>query len=320
VIAYDPTSEQNSLWVTDLDGSGALVATPVAPAAPAWAPDGRWIAFTRAQAAPDPHPWIRGPRPANEALWLVRADGSGLHVLRENTTDPAWAPDGSRLSAVLTDGGEPGGSAPRHVSLGDLGELGLVDLDGRTTPLGVLADGASAWSPDGRTLGFPALSGFGSGVELVGADGSSSRSLALGCLPPNPPRLFSCAGGASVPVEEARGPFDVRVNALPSGRASIRLQLALRDSRHYRVRGARLHVLVRPLRSVEVKLLSSATDFQGMFYVDVLPHGRQWPNASRLELRFVGRNGELLERRALRCRDVTFLRFWADATRCQRRV
>jgi len=52
---------------------------------PAWSPDGRWIAFYSS----------RGRRDAYHGLYVMRADGSGVHRLARGPGElPAWSPDG----------------------------------------------------------------------------------------------------------------------------------------------------------------------------------------------------------------------------------
>jgi Tol biopolymer transport system component len=79
--------------------------------APAWSPDGRWLAFTSAW-SPD----------ADQVVYAVRADGSELRRISPeglSATEPSWSPDGlhiafdgstgDRISLYVArfDGGEP---------------------------------------------------------------------------------------------------------------------------------------------------------------------------------------------------------------------
>lgn len=80
-----PTCEVWGLYVTDEQGANQtlLVADPSATA-PAWSPDGRWVAFM-------------SNRDGNWELYMVGADGLGLRRLTngpEHDGVPAWSPDG----------------------------------------------------------------------------------------------------------------------------------------------------------------------------------------------------------------------------------
>jgi Tol biopolymer transport system component len=96
-LAVTTGNPPSVVWIVDVDGARRQLVP--AGKAPRWSPTGGWIAYERAG-----------------GLWLVRPDGSGAHQLRAQTTDPAWAPDGSRLAAVLTDRGELAGGASSRSS------------------------------------------------------------------------------------------------------------------------------------------------------------------------------------------------------------
>jgi dipeptidyl aminopeptidase/acylaminoacyl peptidase len=239
----------------DVDGTRHRLA---AGAAPRWSPAGGWIAFERA-----------------DALWLVRPDGTGARELRPATTDAAWSPDGSRLAAVFTDRGELAGGD--FTTLKDIGELGVVDTDGATRPLGLLATNERpAWSPDGRWIAFAASNGNGHGIDVVSASGGTPRHVAYACAPPSAPPLAGCSyfGGYSVPASSMTRPVTIRVrNAGSRPTDAPSLQIAVRDRRGFRVRAATVTVTVRGGRGARVRPARAETSYQGVLVVDLVRRG-----------------------------------------------
>jgi Tol biopolymer transport system component len=63
----------------------------------AWSPDGSMLAFDSAHQAQNPV--------LDWAIYLVKADGAGLHRINNNGVLPLWSPDGSRLGFIHVDRG-----------------------------------------------------------------------------------------------------------------------------------------------------------------------------------------------------------------------
>ena len=183
------------LWKRPLLGGDEvqLTSTLQAETQPAWAPDGRAIAFS-----------VRG---RDGGIFLIPAEGGQPVRVSEFGANPAWSPDGQTLAfdwnggvyLVPYTGGEPrlvtaGTSATPHTvwspdgsrivfwnrTQGDL--LALDIGGGETTPLGLIAAGEEvaglSWSADGRWLVFSRGS-FGGNKDLwrVEVDPRSGKPL-----------------------------------------------------------------------------------------------------------------------------------------------
>ena len=117
--------------------------------APVWSPGGGRIAFLS-----------RGER--SKEVYVVNADGSGQRLLTRDArfpAAPAWSPNGRQL---VFKGG------PYAVS-----GVYVVKADGSGQRRLARSGGASAWSPDGRTIAFFS----DSKIYLMNADGSEHRQL-----------------------------------------------------------------------------------------------------------------------------------------------
>jgi hypothetical protein len=144
-----------------------------------WAPDSRWLAFTRGE-----------NDPADYGLWVMRADGRGLSRLT-TTHDSAltmllssgfsWSPDGRKIA----------------FSVRTADRMGISTVDVRTrrvTPLTSAPANAEdvlpAWSPDGKRIAFERTAPGTNQRDLwmMGADGRGQRRLTSGVAVFSPPR------------------------------------------------------------------------------------------------------------------------------------
>lgn len=126
--------------------------------APAWSPDGTTIAFAR-----------------GDALWTIRADGSGLRKVATRSTlfaDFAWSPDGAEIAYVGDASGTRAGVAVVSVATGDVRQLTSLSFDFAPT-----------WSPDGDHVAFQRGEDFEAKVVVVAADGSGERVIGAGRKP-----------------------------------------------------------------------------------------------------------------------------------------
>ena len=209
-------------FVSDRDGTlriylanedGSAVTPLVAGAQPAWAKDGRRIAFIAGRLE----------------IHVIGVDGSGSRLIAAGGSEPGWSPDGRSLAfknwrggsdldvvdvegsnrrSLFTSGGfdsfhprwSPDGqrilfyiSADGERDSGTLG-LWTVNADGSgarqvggpvvgrpaagfsSGPQGPLSDGwMPAWSPDGSEIAFGRQLPFGREIEVVRADGSGAH-------------------------------------------------------------------------------------------------------------------------------------------------
>jgi TolB protein len=133
------------VWVMRADGSGRRQLTDDPGAAPDWSPDGKRLLYLHLGSSNQPLYTINadgsarrrlgkvnvvrtarwspdGSRialTAHDAVWIVNADGSGLHKIRQSAVYPSWSPDGRQLVFIGASAttGEP--------------ELHRMDTDGR---------------------------------------------------------------------------------------------------------------------------------------------------------------------------------------------
>ena len=88
-----------------LDGSVAgrpttlhAVTAPGGATAPAWSPDGRWLAFL--VIPPSPYPVVNDPM---GTLWLAQANGNAARPVLANAGPFSWSPATDVLAATVTN-------------------------------------------------------------------------------------------------------------------------------------------------------------------------------------------------------------------------
>ena len=138
-----PTDDAGAeVWIVDLSTRATHRVAPNARA-PALAPDGRSVAFTR-----------------QGHVWIAAADGSSSRELGAGGC-PIWSPDGTRLAECTND------DQPVVVTVADGTIWPVAAGPGPTDPV--------AWSPDGRSLAlFSTRDGNGE-IYVVDVDQASPR-------------------------------------------------------------------------------------------------------------------------------------------------
>ena len=162
----------SSLWVSHADGSDARELTPGLGDSYGgrWSPDGRSIVFV-----------TRTPTTGN--LGVVKADGTGWHVVNAAVDDavgpPSWSPDG-RIAFQRSGSGSSGIWAMKS------------DGSGLARVTGSNDDVEPRWSPDGSRIAFTSrglINGDGiqeHNVWVSKADGSSRQQITRGAVDVHP--------------------------------------------------------------------------------------------------------------------------------------
>lgn len=153
----DGSDNYYNIHVAPVDGSGPVKLADTGSAqSPAWSPDGQSVAFS------------------DEYLYIVHADGTGLHaVAGPRVAIPFWSPDGTKIAFVA--------------DYGDRADIYAINADGsdltRLTDNSDLPGNWMSWSPDGTRIVYMTGREFGCSyygcnqLYVMNADGSNKRKL-----------------------------------------------------------------------------------------------------------------------------------------------
>ena len=135
----------------------------------AWSPDGKAIAYGFTIRRPD-----QDNENGVEGLALVDATGKEpprLIIAAETILTPEWSPDGSKVAYVRIDG--------KYTCC----ELHVVDREG-THDQAVVGNQLKqalepTWSPDGRLIAYCSCGQGGTGLHIIGVNGTGDRALGV---------------------------------------------------------------------------------------------------------------------------------------------
>ena len=142
-----PPPAASALTVERLDGSDRRVLGDAIYSAVAWSPESSWIAFDRGPSLPG-------------TLYTVALDGTGLTKVADDANNPAWSPDGTRISYEQR------------------GTLVIAHADGPGSEFLVSepANSPPQWAPDGSAIAVTVWRGNRWNVDVVDAATGDIRS------------------------------------------------------------------------------------------------------------------------------------------------
>jgi Tol biopolymer transport system component len=195
VYEHDTADGSSSIWtvgalganpqeIVPCPGPGVLV-NCAGVSNPSWSPNGQWIAFELVLGPFDP-----SGNPADDSIWAVRPNGSGLRQITHRTPsgassdqNPQWSPDSSRIAFQRND-------APHfNAEVWTANSTTGGDLV-RVSPPGIRGGDHPDYSPDGRWIMFRTDNDVPGSAKLMIAhpDGTGLRILLDGA---NNRRFFS---------------------------------------------------------------------------------------------------------------------------------
>jgi dipeptidyl aminopeptidase/acylaminoacyl peptidase len=161
---------ETHLWMTSFDGARTVQLTSrsgESESSPRWSPDGRWLAFVRADDKKNDQVWLLD-RQGGEAIKLTDFPGG--------VVDYTWSPDGTRLALVVADEdkddtGDDDKKTPRPIVIdrfaymldingyqrGLRDHLFVFDIAARKAEqltAGDYYEALPAWSPDSQSIAF----------------------------------------------------------------------------------------------------------------------------------------------------------------------
>ena len=236
---WDENSYETEIFVSRADGGEPIQLTRAKKSsnAPAWSPDGRWLAFA-------------SDRSDKRQLYLISPLGGEARVitsLEDGFGAFQWSPDGRQIALTITDPK----SEPRKEHDKRSGEYEIVDQDWRMTHLyvievdpnasapakprrltnGAFTVGSFNWSPDGKTIAFdhrvdpnPINSGSAD-ISIVSAADGAVRKLVTKDGPDSGP-VWSPDGSQIAFSTSTKPPYlmflNNRIAVVPSAGGAIR--------------------------------------------------------------------------------------------------
>ena len=167
------------IWLSDLPAGKPHRLTPESfeheqEFAPAWSPDGEWIAYTSWTDVVGGHVW-KASATGGPPVQLTAEPGEYLH--------PVWSPDGSEIVVVKGSGATYRGRTLTHNPWWDVVRIAAAGGDEKHVTRVALPTGSGpdrvqrrailspSWGPDGRIF-FPNITNGGTAFESVEPDGS----------------------------------------------------------------------------------------------------------------------------------------------------
>jgi TolB protein len=206
----NPDGTPYQLYTMDADGTGVQRLTHSTTEkrwwAPAWAPNGKRIAFAAAG-------------PSSQDIYTVRVDGGGLKRLTPgsgSSREPSWSPDGTKIAYSSNSGSfdmqiwvmNADGSAPQ--------KLTTFTGDGS-------GDKQPDWSPDGTRILFTRWVGTSNAPDIcrIKADGSGFRRLTRTTNGELAPRWSP--DGTRIAFWYTIGPYEYRIHTIKADGSNVQV-------------------------------------------------------------------------------------------------